>query len=270
MDILIDPREGSKKFLNSFDGAQSVLLDAGDMAFVGNGPDNVPWFIGIEHKQVADMVACIQSGRFTGTQLPRMMEMYNICFLVIEGAFHANKEDKLVTPWTPKKKGFSYGITYKAFDNFLNSISLFSYLNGTPCIVKYAHDKQESVHIISDIYSYFQKDWGEHSTIVTPDSTKFSRIPNSIEMVLTEPGNADYPTYILKKALFQIKGFSWDSAGRAANEFGTMEVALLAGQKDWESLDRIGKVLAKRAYEALHGYGDPDVKIPKKRRKASI
>ena len=49
MLLYVDPREGSKKFLKEFDGeSQELMLDGGDIAFWGNGPDDIPWFVGIE------------------------------------------------------------------------------------------------------------------------------------------------------------------------------------------------------------------------------
>lgn len=268
MDILIDPRAGSKEYLKSFEGASPAQLDAADMAFTGNGPGNQTWFIGIEHKKVSDLVGCIQSGRFSGTQLPKMVRMYDVCFLLVEGILGPDYSTGKLSSRYGKGNIYTYGISYSGFVNFLTSVQLFSSLSGVPCIVLRSVNKKESEMVITGLYHYFQKPWEEHKSLLTPDFTKIQRLPTEIGFeTRPEPGDDDYPEYFLRQAVMQIKGLSWQMAGKVSEIFQTLENAMGASEKDWERIDGIGKTLARRAYETLHGHPDPTRKTRKSRKR---
>ena len=134
MLLYIDPREGSKKLLTRFgDECESVRMDAGDVAFFGNGPDDQVWWIGIEYKTLEDIMACIKTGRFTGTQLPRMMKQFDLCFLLVEGICVPDRHSGQAVQYKGSSI-FGAGLAYSAYDNFLTSVNVFSSLAGTPCI----------------------------------------------------------------------------------------------------------------------------------------
>lgn len=248
------------------------MLDFGDVAFWGNGPNDEPWWIGIEYKQIEDVVGCIKSGRFTGTQLPGMMKYFDQSFLLVEGIGKPDPHSGQLVRYRGKQI-YGAGLRYDAYDNFLTSVAVFSALAGRPCIVKQVGTEFDSICAIRDIYKLFQKPWDAHTSMSRPDSTKMVVASYELEIVRTNPElddkktpNPNYPKYYLRKALMQILGISWELAGHLADHFGTMEAALGASQRDWEALDRIGKGLAKRAYFTLHGYEDPNYSKRKRKK----
>lgn len=244
-----------------------MTLQGGDIAFFGNGPDDTPWFVGIEHKQIGDIVSCIKSGRFAGTQLPEMLKLYDVCFLLVEGGYQPDYDNITETGeprlWVPYSKGYGnrFGLAYRSFDNYLSSLQVFTSLQGKPCIVKCAKNRKESVQIIRDLYLFFQKRWEDHRSMSAQDHTKMVLVQREMDLVRVGPDDATYPKQILRKALFQVDGIGWDVAGAIANQFGVTENALKATQKDLELIDRVGPRLAKRIFRALHGYDDPTVKV---------
>lgn len=264
MQLLIDPREGSKTFLKDFGGeCDKIHLDGGDFAFTGKGPDDAVWLIGIEHKKVSDLVQSIQSNRFLGTQLPEMAKLYDVMFLMVEGHYKADPVTGRLVQSYRGGNGFSFGISYKAFDNFLTAVEMYSSMMGKPCIVKRTGSHKESAQTIRNLYDYFQKDWDEHKSFGRPDLSKVQKISEDLSLLRVEPGDDAYPERILRQSLLQIKGFSWRIAGHVAGHFGTMEKALAASGKDWQ-VEGVGKVLAARAYQALHGRAEE--KQPRKRK----
>lgn len=266
MLLYIDPLAGSKKLLDKFPGeSEPMLLEGGDVAFWGIGPNDEPWWIGLEYKQLDDIVACVKSGRFTGTQLPKMMRMYDQSFLLIEGILRPDRNTGQLVRYRGKAT-YGLGLSFKAFDNYLTSVSVFSALCGKPCVIKMAATDFETVQIIRDIYSLFQKPWDQHNAISRPDKTKIERISYDLEVLQIKPADDSYPKNILRKAIFQVDGVGWEIAGVIAEKFGTMQIALTAGQKEWQTIEHIGGVLADRIYRALHGYSDPDA--AKKKRKS--
>ena len=256
MQLYIDSRAGSNKLIEKFPGeCEESQLEFGDIAFFGKGPDNQTWYIGIEYKTLEDVVGCIKSGRFTGTQLPGMMRLYDLCFLLVEGIPRPDRQSGQLVRYRGKAI-YGLGLNYAAFDNFLTSVNVFSSLAGKPCIVKMASTEFETVRMITDIYNLFQKPWEEHTAMSNPDLTKVHRVSYDMEVLKVSPDDPEYPTYLLRKQLFQIQGVGWEVAGTLSEHFKTMEDALKASQRDWESLERVGKGLAKRAYFGLHGYED--------------
>ena len=270
MWLQIDPRAGSEKLLSKFPGeCESLLLDAGDIAFFGEGPDNSPWYIGLEYKQLADIVQCIKSGRFTGTQLPGMMRLYDMCFLLIEGIPKCDEDGQLVS-YKGRNVTYRMGLSYQAYDNFLTSIAMFSALAGKPCIVKTAASEKETIKIIRDQYLLFQKKWEDHNAISRPDLTKIQHVTYDLSVIPVAPGDPDYPKHVLRKAVFQVDRIGWDVAGVIAEKFGTLENALAAGQKEWQTIDHVGLVMADRVYRAFHGRADPDAVKKKRKSKETL
>lgn len=258
MLLYIDPRAGSNKLPAKFqDEYEEMFLEGGDVAFWGNGPGDEPWFIGIEYKQLDDIVACIKSGRLTGTQLPKMMKLFDLSFLLVEGIPRPDRASGQLVRYRGKAV-YGMGLSFQAFDNFLTSVNVFSSLAGKPCIVKMASTEYETVKMIRDMYELFQKPWDSHKAMSRPDLTKIQHVAYDLEVLKVPTDSPEYPQYLLRKALFQIQGIGWDVAGTLAKIFRTMEGALAASQKDWEAIERVGKGLAKRAFFGLHGYDDPE------------
>lgn len=91
MTILIDERVGSKDLLAMLQSLGKPCAFAegnqqADASFIGNGPDGALWSIGIERKNVNDLVNSIETGRLSGTQLPRMQAEHDIVYVIVEGA----------------------------------------------------------------------------------------------------------------------------------------------------------------------------------------
>ncbi len=270
MLLYIDPRAGSKTLLDRFQGeSEEMLLSGGDIAFWGVGPDDEPWWIGLEYKQIDDLIACVKSGRFTGTQLPEMMRMYDQSFLLIEGILRPDRHTGQLVRYRGKAS-YGLGLSFKAYDSYLTSIAVFSALAGKSCVVKYAATDFETVQIIRDIYDLFQKPWDQHKAISRPDRTKIQRVSYDLEVMQIAPGDPDYPKHVLRKAVFQVDRIGWDVAGRIAEKFGTLENALAASQKEWQTIEHVGLVMADRVYRAFHGRADPAQVVKKKRKSKEI
>jgi ERCC4-type nuclease len=62
---------------------EQTTLDAGDLMFVGNGPDDSEVTVGVEFKKIRDLLSSIRSGRMQ-EQIERM-QPYDYRFLLIEG-----------------------------------------------------------------------------------------------------------------------------------------------------------------------------------------
>lgn len=268
--LKIDPREGSNKLAKEFvDGEfEFVTLEFGDIAFSGKGPDG-PINIGIEYKQVSDMVQCIKSGRFSGHQMPGMLQAYDICALIVEGNSQPDWGSlplQLTIPWG-KGNGARFGLYYASFDNYLTQVTVFGAGIGVPFIVKKSMNKAESAQMVRDMKALYSKPWDEHVSMRQPNRTKLLRLTTAVDLLEAKPGETDYPESVLRKSIAQIHRMSWEKAGQLAALFGNMESLMATGQKDLEALDIMGPVMAERIYVALHGYPDPSYPAKKVRKK---
>lgn len=267
MKLQIDPRAGSNKLINKFDEAEVEVttLPAGDVAFFGNGPEDNVWYIGIEYKTLDDFCGSMKSGRFTGTQLPGMMDLYDICFVLIEGIGFLDRYNGALVKKIGKMS-YSMGVQYSGFQNFMTSVEVHSALAGKPCIVKRTISMDETVSTIRATFDWFQKPWEHHTNISKPDRTKMQNIAYALQIINVEPTDPEYPKHVLRKALFQIDRMGWETAGKLADRFATMENLLASPQKDLIG-EKVGPTMAERIYRTFHGHPDPEIEAKKRKKK---
>src|SRR3954469_22301306 len=108
--ILVDKREGSRQLADYIEPKSIVQLGEydTDVAFMGSGPGGEPLLIGIEYKRIDDVLHCILDGRFSGIQLPRMIDTYGEgrIYLLIEGAYRVDSTSGILElqRWDPSKR----------------------------------------------------------------------------------------------------------------------------------------------------------------------
>jgi ERCC4-type nuclease len=94
MTIFVDYRDKQDKagpiipILQQYIVPQSLVqetdLNGGDIAFVGEGPNNSIIRFGIEIKHAGDVLQCIEDNRFSDEQLPKLHQDYDHYWLLIE------------------------------------------------------------------------------------------------------------------------------------------------------------------------------------------
>jgi len=57
----------------------------------------------------------------------------------------------------------------------------------------------------------------------------------------------------VRRVAYSLQGCGWVLSGEIEKVFPTVEGMVAATQKQWESVDGIGKVLAKKIWRQLHG-----------------
>jgi ERCC4-type nuclease len=87
--ILVDDRDGSKDLAAPLRRqglpVELVRLDFGDIAFEGRGVGGAPVQIGIEFKQLRELVQALRTQRLQGHQVPGMRPLFDHSYLMIEG-----------------------------------------------------------------------------------------------------------------------------------------------------------------------------------------
>ncbi len=160
--LLIDDREGSKDLV--VDGYLASLgvpheltrLDSADAAITGYHQDNLI-AIGVERKRVDDLIASVDEGRLTNSQLIKMAEYYQVSYLIIEGMYRLGRdnviEKEVGNSWRPIMN------KHMTYTRLMGSI-----IHMQQCGVKVLHTNTayETAVMLRSLHDWWSKPWHEH------------------------------------------------------------------------------------------------------------
>lgn len=245
--ILVDPRVGSGDLLDGIKArvngnAQLMQLSSADVCWMGNGP-NGDVAVGLERKQIADMMASIRSDRYAGLQLKRMSSEYDVVYLLIEGLYRPDEKGILNTYWKGTwgplnlankaqiRRGAQRYFQYSELDKHLCSLE-----NQKNVIVIRSTCRVETIWQIVNRYQWWQKSWGEHHSteaIKFQDEVTFTNITSC------------------RRFAKDLPGVGWEKSRLIAKYFGTIEDAVTAEEWEWSEIEGIGPKLAQKIYQYL-------------------
>lgn len=221
--------------------AFSKHLPAGDFCFTGEGPDG-PCLVGIERKTVKGMLSDIRSGRFSGEQLPKLLEHYEFIFLLIEGRYRSNwhtglLEEKRGKQWGPLTIGSTTYVSLE-LEAFLNTISMCTPVRE----IRHTSNAHESAEYVLSLHHSFSKAWDKHSAHVAIHK------PQDHVMV----GR----TSTVRRVSHALTGIGWEKSGAIDQAFRSVADMCEASPKDYEALPGFGRKLSKQVWAELHGQSE--------------
>lgn len=239
--IKIDNRIGSAELRKYITGVPTELcrLDFGDFAFQGNGPNEMPYLIGIERKRISDLVQSIDSGRLSGHQLVGLTNSYNMIYLLVEGIWKPREDGVILLPSKGSWRAMEYGkrrYTYHEVTNFLNSLTVLCGLN-----VFQTQSASMSGLWLKHLYAWWQKPYSDHKSHL--------QFHQSIERQYAQLFE---PPFIQRVAK-EFKGIGWEKSKSLIAQFNTLEAMYLASPEDFAKVPGIGKKLSKQIYDQLRG-----------------
>jgi ERCC4-type nuclease len=236
--LTIDARVGSRELMHYFPEGLAELghLQFGDASFVGNGPEGCPVLVGIERKELQDMLKSILDGRFAGHQLPGLLRDYHQTYLIVEGKFRADPNTGLLqTPFNKGWRDHQFGTKrwlYRDLDCFLMTME-----NRYNIRVRRTFDKRETALLISNIHHWWtDKAFEEHKAGQGFDY--------SGEPILL-------PASLLRRMAAQLPGIGWKRAQAVEQFFGSVVDMVLAPSVAWRQIPGIGATVAGRVVEAM-------------------
>lgn len=244
--MLLDDRTGSGDLLPLIRTlgvrVEHTRLDFADMAFMGNGPEGSPVSVGVEVKAVGDVLQCIGDGRFAGHQLPGLVSTYDQVWLVVEGPYKADREGVLHVMrsrgyFAPAIANKSRAYMYREFDAWLMTLEIKAGVR-----VRRTWDRAETARVVADLYHWWvDKEWAEHRSHLALHT------PAPDHMMIRKPS-------LLRKVASQLPGVGWDRSLKIDQYFdGSLPAMLAASTREWSKVPGIGRTLAQRITEALHG-----------------
>jgi ERCC4-type nuclease len=247
--LLLDDRAGSKELYNpllAMDKSPQVLLttlEAGDVAFMGEGPRGDWLSVGIEYKTVNDVLACIRDSRFVDVQLRGMLQLYEVLYLIVEGRYSERKKDGGLFVAGRRNAKSHTGISFSALMNWLTT------MEQVGVHLRQTDDRLESAAVIVALYNWWQKPYSGHHSLKgvheAPSMTLPSESPG-IQLMRHEPS-------FTERALAQVEGVGYLTAADIAKQFPSVDALLRADQKQIMEVPGVGPVLASRIYGSLRG-----------------
>jgi ERCC4-type nuclease len=243
--IYIDDRVGSGELLPTFQShrtsppCQLSRLIAGDMCFSGNGITGT-CMVGVERKRLKDMLNSIRSGRFSGEQLPKLVDQYEYSYLIVEGIWRCNWDNGVLEElwgngWMPVRLSKT-GNAFVALElqSFLNTIT-----THTGVYVLYSSSERDTVDQVVGLERYYSKPWDKHHghlALHTPPQ----------HVLLGKAGT-------VRRVAAALDGVGWEKSSTVAEYFKSVMAMVDADVKEWMKLPGFGKVLANRVWKELHG-----------------
>jgi len=244
--ILIDKRVGSGPLFYLFPKGQAQLttLRYGDFAFTGNGPEGMPYQIGIERKQIREIASTIGDGRLMGHQIPGLVREYQVVYLVVEGRWRGDPKTGILQTQQYWRKG------YPSWEDVCNGTARFmandirKFLTTLESMagvrLRYTEDQRGTIQEVLSLHSWWTgKEWeGHHAHLVIQG-------PPIERMWLRKPSVFQYMAACLP-------GIGWKRSGAVVAHFPTLGDMVMAGEKEWCKIEGVGKGVAKKVVEVIN------------------
>lgn len=247
--ITIDPRQGSGELKPMLDalGMRTELseLPAGDFAFDGDGPRGISR-IGIERKRLTDLLQCMRDARLVGKQLPRMIELYDIRYLMVEGLTRANPATGILEEgihlynnrkpvwWRDALLG-RQRFLFADYDKYIAS------LEWAPVRVRRTVSPEDTCRQVAALWSYYNdKRWDQHKSL---GALYYAPMP-SIAFTSKED--------MVRQVAAALPMIGPERSLACSLKWRTVWDMMSAPAGEWETLPGVGPGIAGRVWEAIH------------------
>ena len=246
--LLIDDRAGSKDLALPLEKlglpVELTRLSFGDVAFIGRGEGGKDVSIGIEFKQLGELVTSLRTERLQGFQLLGMREEYDYCYLMFEGQWRYDSQGRLQrkSKTSNALKPLPGQMTISELLKRIFVLHLRGGLNPWPTLTR-----QDTLSSIRDLY----RTWTDKALDEHKSHLGIYRAPSLTPMSPFRVTVSTFPGVQRKGSL-------------AAEQFfdGNLERAVRANVQTWASLvtiddqgkpRRLGTAVAQRIWDHCHG-----------------
>lgn len=239
--VIVDTREPpslANKLADLGLPVERARLDFGDVSLWGNGPDEAPVSIGVERKEVTDLVSSMLANRLSGHQVPGMTAAFGRCYLLVEGKLRECKETGLAMSWDWPNREWKYlrvgrDVRASEVSRFLLSLSEFAGVR-----VARTQSAEESAFWLRDLWAWWSRPYASHQS----HSAKAKAVPVGIWLQKAP---------LVARIACELPGVGQRRATSVAKAFSTAEAMFRASVEDWEAIEGFGPALARKAWEAL-------------------
>ncbi len=242
MTILIDDRKGSAELIyykSLIDISELTRLQFGDVMIMGadNGRNGLTT-VGVEVKSVRDMVSSIATGRLQSTQIPGMLALYDVSWVLVHGEYRCGPQGQLQIvrkgKWWTCPNGRRPTV-YGYLESFLCTLA------ETGIHVKTVPSMEQAAHWIACLHRWHQKPPDKHRGMHTFDNSR-----NIVKL----PSMSD-ALYRRAKVASALPGLGYERAVKVARHFQSINQMMSATLEDWIAIPGIGKTIAKTIVNAI-------------------
>lgn len=238
MVLSVDSRVGSKELAAPLRKlglpVEMETLEFGDVAWIGRGEHDAPVTVGLEFKQLNELVGAFRSERLQGYQAPGMAQSYDVRYLLIEGVLQTNDRGLLIRrksayEFTPLEGHMTVNEYRKRLATLYVQYGLIRLNTAT---------RKETLGEIEALYHFWtDKSLDEHRShmaIYRPPSlapiTDFMRIVSALPGVGYELARRLETQFRTPMAFFQASDAEWTAIkGIGAKTASQMRVCLFEG-----------------------------------------
>jgi hypothetical protein len=239
--MIIDDRAGSLELamIPPLDEIAMVSrLESGDVSITGNGPDRRIMAIGVEVKSMSDLLQSLSTGRVQD-QLGRMLEAYDVCWLLTYGHYISGPFNNLQVwrggRWHNEKQG-GRSLPFGYVESFLLSAGVSGVAH------KHVQDENQAAAWLAVLERWWSKEWSEHRA--------FNKFNRSGELGLVPDIGAERLRGMRVAA--DLPSIGWAKAEAATGHFPSIRAMMNAGADEWAKVEGVGKVIAKAVVTAIN------------------
>lgn len=241
--LFVDSRIGSfdlEPMLKSLGApVELTTLEFADCCFVGSGPEGRPVQVGIELKKLNDMLSCITTGRFSGHQLPGLVQNYDEIWLIVEGIYRANPRDGILETykggdWRAVELG-ARRWQYRDLEAFLTTAEVKAGVR-----VRRTNSRDETARVVAGLYAWWTAtDYEDHRSHLALNRSRDIAL-------LAKPS-------LTRRIANELPGIGFERSGMVAGHFETVRNMVNADESEWVVLPGIGKTIARRIVAEVNG-----------------
>lgn len=239
--MFIDDRAGSAELMRYpaiAAIAELTRLEFGDVAIVGNGPGDAPVLVGVELKSIWDLVSSIRTGRLQATQVPGMLRLYPVRWLLVFGGYRPGRDGALElakgASWRTMRLGARI-VPYGYVEALLLDLATVGFH------VKHVDTEAAAAQWLLVLNRWWGKPWTHHHGMRTFDeSGQPSLMPDMDEV-----------TRMIARVAKELPALGFERALAAARHFGSIEHMINAEVDEWREVAGVGNVIARAIVEAV-------------------
>jgi ERCC4-type nuclease len=224
-------------------------LEYGDVAFSGAGPDGSPVSTSCEIKGLSDLTACMTDARFSGHQLPGLLQNYDQVWLLVVGVFKARERDgvlvyqmqrgKSAGYWQDASHGRRRAFLWRDLMMFLTTMQIKAGIR-----VAVVDDYEMAANWVHTLWSWWQRGWDDHdSHLQIHDAMRDQLFDRAL---LTRPS-------LTRCICAQLPNIGKEKSAAVAAKFKSVRAMVEASEEDWMSIPGVGRTIAHKVYVALRG-----------------
>jgi ERCC4-type nuclease len=230
--IYVDQRIGSNHLAKLIPGSQLELLDYGDVCF--ESADGR--IVGVELKTISDAISSMTSGRLADHQVPGLIQMYDVIYLIVEGYYRCDPDSGMIQwrrgkDWTDIYSGRSR-VLWSSFDGWLTSMETLGGIH-----LRRTTSAKETAATIISLYQWWQK--SDHKSLHVFNT--------AMDIAAIErPG-------FERRVAKEFPMIGWERSKDVAAKFKTVFNMVTAPVSDWLEIKGIGQGIATKVQNAIHG-----------------